>query len=35
VALEQPALVEVAGEAADALAELSERVEALDPQDLF
>src|SRR5215210_8151886 len=35
VAFEQPTLVEVAGELADASAELVERVEALDPEDLF
>jgi len=33
VAFEQPVLVEVASELADAGAELLERVEALDPQD--
>lgn len=32
MAFEQPVLVEVAGEAADARAELFEGVEALDPQ---
>jgi hypothetical protein len=35
VALEQPVLVVVAGELADAGAELLERLEALDPEDLF
>src|SRR3954447_16916814 len=35
MAFEQPVLVEVAGELADAGAELLEGVEALDPQHLF
>src|SRR3954453_19921459 len=35
VAFEQPVLVVVGGELADAGAELLERVEALDPQQLF
>ena len=35
MAFEQPVLVVVAGELADAGAQLLERVEAFDPQDLF
>ena len=35
MAFEQPELVEVAGELADASAEFVERVEPLDPQHLF
>jgi hypothetical protein len=35
VAFEQPVFVEVAGELADARAELLEGVEALDPEDLL